>query len=452
MKKMLAFLLVLMVPFCAISETYGVSFSIDTDDQLFCDFLRKELLKFSQLESTAQMDTTINLIQRLLDGFAVEVAVQDDAAAMCIQLGGGNLLDMMLHSEAETMVLTSSLIDGCALVEDISGASANEAVNADALAKLDWQALLVTAEANAKQWLAELHPVITEGSFVGNAFDGGTQCKTWTFTDREIAHLVEMVLSDDARQALALVMTSMGFEGDTILSNLDAANARVAEENAYQYLVRAVTNETGRLMGLSLSIYTGSAQVATISLGFQENQVDLVLGFGLQNQNYWCEWTVTRSEKDNLTMLNGICTEWIAEKNQGFAYVQKTVPPVSDMTWFCNVTQADNRCLWEAGICDADAATDAYGYSLSGTMDPDAGVIECSFFIGDASSSPITMKIRCGSTEEIPALDENLERCSVDQQPRYQEIMDKMRAAFIARLLKLIPLDILLQLSLPELP
>ena len=452
MKKMLAFLLVLMVPFCAIAETYGMSFSIDTDDQLFCYFLKKELAKLSQVESTAQMDTTIGLIQRLLDGFAVEVAIQDDAAEVCIQLGGGNLLDVVLHAEDDALVLTSSLIDGCALVEDMSIAMEDEAVNVDTLAKLDWQTLLETTESTVKQWLEELQPVMTEGAFVGDAFDGGTHCKTWAVTDRDIANLVMKICSNDLREPISLVLTAMGFKADEIYAELDAVNARVSEENAYRYLLRAVSNEVGKLVGLSLTIYTESTQLATISLGLQETQIDFVLGLGLQKQNYWCECTVSRGGKDNLTMLSGKCIEWVAEKKHGFAYVQKNASPVSHKTWFCNITQTDNRFLWEARICDADAANDAYDYTLSGTMDPNTGLIECIGSIGDASSSLITMKFRCSPVEEIPTLDESLERCSVDQQPRYQEITETMRAAFMARLLKLIPLDILLQLSIPELP
>ncbi len=452
MNKMLALLLVLMLPFGALSETYGVSFSIDTDEQLFYDYLRTELISLSDTAYDAQLDTTIRLIQKLLDGFAVELAMQDDAVAVIIQMGGGNLLDMVFHAEEDELAITSSLIDGYALIEDMAKGSRGEGATEDALGTLNWPSLLDAARNEVSQWIDNLNPVVTEGSFVGDAFEGGTKCKTWALTDRDIADLIARVVSGDVREAISLALTAMGFDAEEMLAGFDELNDRVSADNMYQYLVRSVSNDTGELVGVSLTIYTKSAQLATVSMGLKDKAFELVFGFGLQDQNYWCEFTANRSGKGNLTMLSGKSTEWVAEKNQGFAYVQKRISPVSNMAWYCNVTQSGKRYLWDASVYEGDKANYAYYCSSAGTVNPSTGVLDCSFSIGDAPYTPLTLNVQCGPVEEIPSLDGTIERCSVDNQPKYQELMEQMSAAFVARMLKLIPLDILLQLNIPEIP
>lgn len=454
MNRLIALLLAFLMPFCALAETYGVSISIDTDEQMFASQVKELLRNLPEASDDPQLDIYIKLAQRLLDGLGLNIALQDDALSVDIQLGSGSLLDMTFYDQGANMAITSSLLEGYALEDSIeqSPGATNERYMQH---PIDWALVEVGISNAIKQWLSNLQPVTISGAYVGDAFENGGQCTTWAFNDKDVTALVENVVAGETRAAAAVILSELGLDAEELLDSLQNANARVAEENSYRYLLRVVSNEQGERNGLALTVYREARQIATISLGKQGREYHLVFGFSVQDKNYWCELTASLSSLNNMTYLSGNCIEWLAEKNMSFAYAKAATAPVSNQAWYCNIAESGKRYLWDAGVYEGDKTNYAYYYSSSGTVTPSDGVLDCSFSLGASPYIPLTIKLKCGPVAEISALNDALVHCSMTDPADavlYQELMDEMRTRLTARLLKLIPLDLLLQLNNLELP
>ena len=454
MRKVLALLLACTLPFCALAETYGVSVSIDTDENLFINYLKTSLMQLPSAASDPQLDTYIRMIQKLLHGLALDMAFQEDAVSVAVQLGGGRLLDAVFHEQADKVLITSSLLEGYALEEQIEPNPAHqEAVQK--LQDLDWHQLADDLRISLNGWLDSIEPVVSYGQFVGDAYEGGTQCTTWALEDKDIAALAEAVFSDEVRANVSLILNALGLDADDLLSKLDSLSDRVAKANVYRYLLRIVKDDQETLKGCSLTVYSQTAQLATASLGIQEKELRLVFGFGVQDKNYWCEMTASARGRNNLTLVSGQCLEWMADKEQSFAYVKSAMSPVSNQSWYCNVTKSGQRYLWDASLYEGDKANYAYHFSSAGTVIPATSTLDCSISIGDSPYTPLTLKLKARPVEAISSPDATLERCSMsdtEDAALYQTLVEMISSKLLARLMKLIPLDLLLQLSLPQMP
>lgn len=454
MKKFLALMLAFMLPLCALAETYGVSISVETDEILFQNYLANTLMAVPEVASDPNMSLYVRLIQRILDGFALNIAIQEDAVSMDVQLSGGELLDLTVHSDGEAAIMTSSMLEGYALVDGLDDEGTEQALAAE-LEAIDWTSVENALKEAIDKWLSGLEPVITYGSFVGDAYEGGTKCQTWALSDKHISGLVSEIMSGDLRNAVGLMMKASELDVDKTLASFDELNARVASDDVYRYLLRMVTDDEEKLVGISLTILRKDIQVATVSFGVQKKGFKAVLGLGFDDQNYWCELTGNSRSRGNVTFLDGKCMEWVASKDETFAYAKTANSPVSNMAWYCNLTKSGQRYLWDASLYEGDKADYLYYCSSMGTIIPSKGTIDCSFSIGDSPYIPLTLKIKCGPVEAIAVVDENLQYCSTKNPAdaeMYQELSERMSALLLARLMKLLPMDLLLQLNNITLP
>lgn len=455
MRKVLALLLACMLPFCALAETYGVSFAVDTDELLFINFLRTALMSQPDAASDPQLDTYVRVIQKLLHGLSFDLSFQEDAISLGVQLGGGKLLDAAFHEQDGSVFVTSSLLEGYALEAPAEADTSRESALQETIEQLDWHHISEAVSRRNSAWLDSLEPVITYGYFIGDAYEGGSQCITWALDDKDIASLVDAVLSEEVRKMCYSILKPVGLKPDELLQRLDSVNARVMSENDFQYLLRIVTDEQGTFVGASLAVYRETAQLATVSVGTSKEGLRVVFGFGVQEKNYWCELTASAKGRNNLTILNGSCLEWLSDKTQGFAYVKTTVVPVSNQSWYCNVTKSGRRYLWDASLFEGDKTNYAYYFSSSGALDPESAALECSVSIGDSPYTPLTVRLKAGPVEAIPEMEESLKRCAMTDPADaalYQELMERMTSLMMARLMKLIPLDLLLKLRVPQMP
>lgn len=449
MKRLIALILACLMPICALADTYEMSISVDTDEQLFVAELEKLLSNVPDAADDPQTSLYIQMIQKLLDGLAVNINLQDDAFSVDVQLGGGSLLDYTFYDREDNIVVTSSLFEGRALEFDIEQPSAATG-DADALKDLDWHRVEERVSNCFTQWMNSLEPVVTSGTYVGNTFENGSNCKIWAFEDKDVAALVKTAATGEIRAAAAAWLSAIDLDAATMLADLGSISDKVAEENRYRYLLRAVSDETGKWIALTLTVYDGLSQIATVSLGNETQEYRLVFGFGVEDKNYWCEMTVSASRLNNTTYLSGKCIEWMAEKKMSFPYVKNAVTPVSDQAWYCNIAASDKSYSWEASIYEDDKSDSAYCYSSSGTVIPAAGELDCNFSIGNSPYIPLTLKLKCGPGNEIPALDDTLLRCFVTDPAdagQYQEIIEEMSNRLTIRMIKLMPMDLLLEFS-----
>ena len=138
MKKLLALLLALLMPVSVLAETYEVSLSLATDEALFSQYV-KQMIVMDSTGENVDPDKLAVAVARILNGLGFSMKVQEDAAAIDIQLGGASVLDMVVHTEQDATLMTSSLLPGYCLRQTLDVSTAQESVLADEIASVDWQ-------------------------------------------------------------------------------------------------------------------------------------------------------------------------------------------------------------------------------------------------------------------------------------------------------------------------
>ncbi len=457
MKKLLSMLLAMMLPLCAAAETYSLSVMIDTDSVLFPMYLKQALLEQPDIIPADEVEVCVATMQHLMDGLGLQLTMQDNAVAMDMQAAGENLLDVVAHAAEDAIYFTSSLLPGYALTESVTLNAADEQVLQSACEAVNWEHVCNTVTEAVNAWLAALKPTVSTGSFAGDAFEGGTVCTTWVITDSDLTALVSAAATQELRGALSNVFAAMNADATVFFAQFDEKNAAVADADTYLYILRMVDDDAGNLCGMSLTIFRDADQVATLSLGVTQKEMKLVLGLGLADQNYWWQFTAKKNQRNNIIFLSGTSREWMADKLQSFPYVCTANAPLSEYEWHCNVTKSGNRYLWDASVYeDNDRADYRYLFSSSGSINSKGKQLDGSISWGDSPYVPLTLKIKFGPAEAIAPLDPALQHCSVSAEEDAKlshELSNRFTAALMARLIKLLPLDVVLminQLSMPK--
>lgn len=457
MKKLFAVLLAMMMPLCAMAETYCLTLTVDTDDVLFPMYMKQALLEQPDLIPADDVDVYVRLMQHLTNGLGLQVTMQENAVAMDAQVAGGNLIDLVLHASEDAMYLTSTLLPGYAMTEESDHPSADRLETSADSEVVNWDTISISVQNAIDAWLANLKPTVSTGTFAGDAYEGGTVCMTWMLTDSDIAALVSSTATEELRRGISSVCESTGVDAAALFSQFDERNAAVADVDAYMYILRKVTDAAGELRGLSLTILEDVAQIVTVSIGFTKKDMTLVLGLGLAEQNYWWQFTAKKNERNNITFLSGASREWMADKTQSFPYVSTTNAPLTAYEWHCNVTKSGNRYLWDASVYeDNDRPDYRYLFSSSGSLNPKEQQLDGSISWGDSPYVPLTLKFKFCPVEPIAPLDPSLTLCSVSEEEDEQlsqELSNRFTAALMARLIKLLPLDLVMminQLSMPK--
>lgn len=455
MKKLLAVLLALVMPFSAMAETYGLSLSVATDETIFTQYA-KEALRLDPAYADMDLDKLAAAVEQILDGFGVSLTVQEDAAALDIQLGGGSLLDLVVHVTQDALYMTSSLLPGYALREKISAPTEQELSVAKELASMDWQAVSISVEEAVQQWASVIEPTVMQGMFSGDAYEGGTRCTTWVLSDIDIAALVSAGMTDELRAAVTALLIVIGENADEILSRFDAINDKVADEDAYIYMLRIVENDAGDVVGMSLTVIQEMHQVATVSLGLSGMECRLVVGLGANEDNYWWEISGKRTVVDNVTCFTGNSREWLADKSDAFAYVRERVNPLSNYEWRCSLTQSGKRYLWDGQVNVWNGQAYEALCSTSGVCAPETGTFCGTIGLGTSPYEPLKLQFSFGPVDAIASLDADAEMCDLSDPEDAllsERLQNQLAASFMARLIKRLPMDLLLsmpQLTIPE--
>lgn len=450
MKRLLAILMVLIMPVCAAAETYKVSIDIAADENLFDKYLKEAVLLNSSEESAERIDTVVQLLRSILDGINLEITAQEDAAAVNVSLDGGILLDMAIHTTQDASFLTSSMLPGYVLVSQANDMEPEVSV------QIDWDLLKAGVEKSVDRWLSDIEPTTMVGSFVGDAYDGGTRCTTWILADMDVAALVSALMTDEVRKAASLCLSELGDVGDSLLSSFDALNAKVADEDVHMYILRIVKNDADELVGASLTILREEVQIATISFGIEDNKTRFVIGLGLDAKNYWWEVTAGKSFVRDKICFTGISREWVADKDESFSYVCASATPVTDFEWYCYIQEIGAKYLWDAAVYEKDdSAAYAYLCTSSGSFAPVSKMLDFSWSLGGGSEKLLTINVNVDRTEAIAPLTDGLQRCLLTD-PAYAEererLIQQLSAAIAARLIKLLPMDLIFRLDMPSLP
>lgn len=452
MKKLLALLLALLMPVSVLAETYEVSLSLATDEALFSQYV-KQMIVMDSTGANVDPDKLAAAVARILNGLGFSMKVQEDAAAIDIQLGGASVLDMVVHTEQDATLMTSSLLPGYCLRQTLDASTAQESALADEISSVDWQAVL---QSSLDALQATIEPTIMTGVFSGDAYEGGTRCTSWVLTDKDIAALLKTLMTDELRSVIAKILTFLDVDAEDLLAQFDTLNARVAEEDAYIYMLRAVENDAGQVIGLSLTVMQEYYQVATVSVGISVDEIRLVTGLGVNEQNYWWEMSCRHKIDEEKRSVSGVSREWMAAKTDGFAYVKASMESLTNYQWQFNVSKAENVCVWDGSFSTWDGHNYEVLGTTSGVFDSKINAMDGVVGMGAAPNEPIKLAFSFAETEAIAALDSSAIVCDLSD-PADAELSEKLLnqlgTALLARLIKRLPMDLLLslpQLSIPQ--
>lgn len=437
MKKLLAILLAMMLPLGAVAETYSFSFDLQTGGDAFLEFVKAAMM-LDGAQETDELDQAAELIQSLLDGAGMTIRVQDDAFAAEVRFSGETLLDLAGYDVGEEVILTSAMIPGYALTAAVEEADEQT----DALAQLDWTGVLLSVLPPVVEWCGALESAEAHGVFVGDAYDGGVKCTTWTFDDQDVAALIESLLTEDVRTALYAVFSYMELDAADALQQLEERNAQVAKDNLYTYMLRLVQDTKEQPVGASLTVLMESEQIATVSVGLVENGCRVVAGLGLEQQNYWCETTLQYAAANGAWQTICHTREWAADKEDAFAYVSAAKEPETDCQW----RLAAKDGAWELSLLQNDAVI----LFANGTVDVNAGMLAGKLVLGAENAQLLAFDFEAGPADEIPALNADLVTVSADEPAdaeQFENLLNQALATLMARLIKQLPLQMILEMN-----
>lgn len=451
MKRLLILLLLLVLPVCSLAETYEASIKVKTEDEIFAVYAKELLQKIPGL-SAENEDKYVQVLRAVLRDAEMKAVAQDDAVSLEFSLAGGSLFDMVVREIDTALYLTSSLIPGYALVEEMNGMHF-PFQNKEGLAEdPTLQRNADSIEIAISNLLVGIEPTTVHGAFRGDAFEDGTWCTTWMFSDKDIAAWLSAFMTDDVRSLLAQMMPALELNASDLLSKIDEINDRVADEDKYSYILRVVRDDADQFVGLSITVTEDVSQLATISFGMTDEGVRTVIGLGMDVQNYWWEYTVQTSTREHLTFIKGSSREWVADKGESFTYVSKTNAPVSIYTWNCNMTKSGQRYLWDGTLYTGDA-TDVSQIvcTYRGSVNLASSAFETSISMMKTSRTAFTLEISYKPVEPISAMDDEiLTQCFLND-PTQTELYNELNSCFsmemTSRILKLLPLEVIFTLD-----
>lgn len=449
MKKLLALLLAFLLPCCAFAETREVTVRVSTDDAVFAAYAKEILQKLPGITAETQ-EKYVQVLCALLKDTRFTAIAQADAESVDISIGGKPLLDFVVYSQGNASYLTTSMLPGYALLEKNSDPQLSQN-GPSQLNEAALSAIAVSVENAVSAWMNSLEPMISYGSFQGDAYSGGAKCTTWLLSDRDIAALVSAMATEEVRAAVTQMLREAGADAVQLLQQFDDLNDRVSKADAYKYILRVVHDDEDRFVGLSLTILEGAEQLATVSFGKQQKELRLVIGLGLGNQNYWREYILQGSSQNDLLDFKGFIREWVANKAEAFSSVSATSMPVQTFSWGLNISQSDSRYLWDASLYEGVTNdSDRKLISCTGSFTPAEKALEAELSLVRSSSTPLKVQLAMKPAKEILPLDSSIVVCSASNPAdaeRYAELNKQLSYELTRRFVTLLPMDLLLLLS-----
>lgn len=402
MKKLAALLLALLMPLCASAEAIRFSISAESDESLLLSSA-EPMLNLLQEEYVEQAKMLVSLFARVMNGFGLDLTVQGDASEMCLILSGTEAVRVSLHQRGEELLLVSPMLKGYAL------RAANPTV--------------------AQSALANAVPTQSTGVFAGDAYAGGTQCVTWTLPGNA---LTELFLPEDFADALTAA--------------LDSLDVDLPDASAISYILRMVQNDANEVVGISVTMMRSESQLATLSIGLGTEQFTVVTGLGLNEQNHWCRLRCSISQEENATYLSGQVEEWLSAKTESFTSVSGRNAPLAVYPVRATVTTTQESLIWSGKLFAENGMETLATFTGSITG---ANVSAAVSLGGSASKSPLTIRFAVGNAENIAPVDETLKTCALSEDAAtFGTLVKQFSAAVTARMLKLLPMDVIMQLTL----
>lgn len=242
-------------------------------------------------------------------------------------------------------------------------------------------------------WMNGLTSIEDYGVFTGDAYSGGVIRTTVTVTDRDLGMLGVLFLS--RLDGIAESAAELGVDWNEIRSNLNSQLVSFGAKNAGYYTLSAVSNESERAVGLSITAYQNDVQVATLSVGFDENMniTAAVVSFGYQNQVYALAWngTITRDGLESVS-ANGELRLWLDPTRQGYRVASSSDANLLMSAVVNNLSFAafDGASALNYDVTLTITGTKSFRETYSADISSDSGRVEESVYYDHSSTAFLT--------------------------------------------------------------
>lgn len=239
--------------------------------------------------SESKIDQLAGALSELAEKSNIRLNIQEDAVYFALSMMDTLLLDMGIYVQENETIMTSTLMPGrYVLISDTIEAEVTDPATWLKVEEVDLDAVLAECLQTFLVWCSDIPGTEEHGNFVGDAYTGGTHCRSFTFDDADVAKLLDQLLDvldkhgiDDA--ALEEITSSAP------IATLRVKNREAAEANRFTYRLSLVTDDINRSVGASLLVMEGDKQVMTFSLATADNGIRLVCGYGMNDQNHYIE-------------------------------------------------------------------------------------------------------------------------------------------------------------------
>lgn len=449
MKRLLALLIALLLPTAALAQASCTEWLMTVDETLCA-----QIYAASGLFDEKQAERLSAALAKVMNGLGVRVITQDNGGALEMVMAGKTVADFTALEQDDQLIITSTLAPGYAMTLPAQQLTAENDALETLLAQVEW-AQLVSGAADALMQTADcIEVTTTRGSFSGDAYEGGVYCTAIRLDDSDVSALLSSLLTEDVRALVTALCQAMELDAESLLAEVDALNQRVAQENAYEYLIRLVSDETGRMIGVSAVVMHGTEQLATLSVGLGEQELRIVAGTGMGEENYWLDLVIVAGDSDEKAILavKGTVREFLGAKDQDFRMAAALAADfLASTVWTAKVSPYQNGVTW--------AFTQNTTYSggetvervtLTGmTIREDTMICTAKLALNNAEY--MTLAFSRKPCEPVTADYSGLTLCdlSVDDQAQealLEEIGEDLGMNLVLRLLEVLPLDVLTML------
>lgn len=299
MKKLLACLLALMLPCCALADTraWGLTINVSKEGMIK---LFDTLADYDLMDDRAEYsDEWLGNLAEFMSAFSLS-AVEDvygERGRIAYACMGTEIFAMdYTYTDGEIKMITSIVPDIMMTfpTDFLPPTVLTPPQAAKAYAEMDWEPVLDVFSDTVSHWVATLDVSTEEGVFAGETYSGGTSRFTFRLDDRDIAVLLESLLDaewpEDFTNLIAYYFYMLADDSDNLLAALRANIRDTAADSEYSYVFHVVC-EQDDVIGLSLTVYQRDTQIATLSMGLDETNVDVLLGWGYEDGNYYLALT-----------------------------------------------------------------------------------------------------------------------------------------------------------------
>ena len=295
------------------------------------------------LQSQDQLTSFSEGLARLLNGLSLNTILQPDALSLTFAAAENELFSAKYYEDPETpgrLLLETSLLPGKLLSTAVGTETEGYTPITPDLTQLDWEHMLPRVEDVFQRWLAGSEQTTSTGSFRGDAYSGAVTLTRYHLSERDLTLLAQSLIS------VLPELTDL----------IDAATLRqwedpfshAALENRYRYDLALAYGARKQLVGGSLTVMDGSAQVMTLSAGRLENGgLRVVIGLGLAYAPVYAD-CIVRAEVKDLAIVGGSAwveltvNEYTDPNGAGFAAVSQ------------NPQRAEGILSWKAKLQHAE--------------------------------------------------------------------------------------------------